>query len=226
MNEPRVASIHVGKVAPLGPNGVPSGFVKHGVSSAVNVAPLGIVGDEQADLRVHGGLDKAVYGYASTHYAAWQRDYPQHTNLLVAGGLGENLSIDGMTEAELCVGDVHAIGTTRMQVCQPRQPCFKFALRFGDVLMPGAMLRNGRSGWYYRILIPGVISPGDRVEVLEQPNPDFAFTRLVEVITHHNATRVEWQQMKDMRGVALDRQRRAAEVLARQPTRHDLQPRG
>ena len=226
MNEPRVASIHLGKVAPLGPDGVPSGFVKHGVSSAVNVTPLGIVGDEQADLRVHGGLDKAVYGYASTHYAAWRHDYPQHTDLLVAGGLGENLSIDGMTEAELCVGDVHAIGTTRMQVCQPRQPCFKFALRFGDVLMPGAMLRNGRSGWYYRILIPGVISPGDRVEVLERPNPDFAFTRLVELIAHHNATRGEWQQMKDMRGLALDWQRRAAEVLARQPKLDDLQPRG
>jgi len=226
VNEPRVASIHLGKVAPLGPDGVPSGFVKHGVSSAVNVTPLGIVGDEQADLRVHGGPDKAVYGYASTHYAVWRHDYPQHTDLLVAGGLGENLSIDGMTEAELCVGDVHAIGTTRMQVCQPRQPCFKFALRFGDVLMPGAMLRNGRSGWYYRILIPGVISPGDRVEVLERPNPDFAFTRLVELITHHNATRAEWQQMKDMRGLALDWQRRAVEVLARQPKLHDLQPRG
>ncbi len=67
---------------------------------------------------------------------------------------------------------------------------------------------------------------GDRVEVLEQPNPDFAFTRLVELITHHNATRVEWQQMKDMRGLALDWQRRAAEVLARQPKLHDLQPTG
>ena len=77
MNEPRVASIHVGKVAPLGPDGVPSGFVKHRVTGAVNVAPLGVVGDEQADLRVHGGPDKAVYGYASTHYAAWRRDYPQ-----------------------------------------------------------------------------------------------------------------------------------------------------
>jgi len=226
MNEPRVASIHVGKVAPLGPNGVPSGFVKHGVCSAANVIHLGIVGDEQADLRAHGGPDKAVYAYASAHYAAWRRDYPQHANLLVAGGLGENLSIDGMTEAELCVDDVHAIGTTRMQVCQPRQPCFKFALRFGDVLMPGAMLRNGRSGWYYRILIPGIISPGDRVEVLERPNPGFAFTRLVELISHHNAARVEWQQMRDMRGLALDWQRRAAEVLARQPKLRDLQPRG
>jgi MOSC domain-containing protein YiiM len=217
MNEPRVASIHVGEIAPLGPDRVPSGFVKHEVSSAVTVTPLGIVGDEQADLRVHGGPDKAVYGYASAHYAAWRREYPQHTKLLVAGAFGENLSIDGMTEAELCVGDVHGIGTARLQVCQPRQPCFKFALRFEDRLMPKAMIRNGRSGWYYRVLIPGVISRGDRVVVLERPNPNFAFTRLVELITHHNATTAEWQQMKGMQGLALDWQRRASEILGRPP---------
>jgi MOSC domain-containing protein YiiM len=215
MSEPRVASIHVGKVAPLGPDRVPSGFVKQAVSSAVTVTPVGIVGDEQADLRVHGGPDKAVYGYASAHYAAWRRDYPQHTDLLIAGGLGENLTIDGMTEADLCVGDVHGIGTTRLQVCQPRQPCFKFALRFGDKHMPKAMIRNGRSGWYYRVLIPGVICPGDRVVVLERPNPDFAFTRLVELITHHNATPAEWQQLQGMQGLAVDWQRRATEVLSR-----------
>lgn len=217
MNEPRVASIHVGTVAPLGPDAVPSGFVKHAVSGAVTVNALGIAGDEQADLRVHGGPDKAVYGYASAHYVAWRRDYPQHAGLLVPGGLGENLSIDGMTEAELCVGDVHGIGTTRLQVCQPRQPCFKFALRFGDIHMPRAMMRNGRSGWYYRVLEPGVISPGDAVAVLERPNPNFAFTRLVGLITHHNATIVEWQQLQHMRGLALDWQRRAAEILGRHP---------
>ncbi len=217
MTEPRVTSIHVGKIAPLGPGGVPSGFVKHAVSTAVTVTPLGIDGDEQADLRVHGGPDKAVYGYASAHYAAWRHDYPQHTDLLAPGGLGENLSIDGMTEAELCVGDVHGIGTTRLQVCQPRQPCFKFALRFGDIHLPKAMIRNGRSGWYYRVLMPGVICQGDRVVLLERPNPDFAFTRLVELITHHNATLAEWQQMQGMQGLALDWQRRAAQVIGRQP---------
>jgi MOSC domain-containing protein YiiM len=215
MTEPRVGSIHLGKVAPLGPDAVPSGFVKQRVSTAVEVTTLGIVGDEQADLRVHGGPDKAVYGYASAHYAAWRRDHPQHTGLLVPGGLGENLSIDGMTEAELCVGDVHAIGTARLQVCQPRQPCFKFALRFGDVLMPRAMIRNGRSGWYYRVLAEGLISPNDRVVVLDRPHPDFAFTRLVELISRHNATPAEWQRMRDMPGLALDWRRRAAEVLAR-----------
>jgi MOSC domain-containing protein YiiM len=213
--EPRVASIHVGKVAPLGIDAEPSGFVKHSVSDPVLVTPVGIEGDEQADLSVHGGPDKAVYGYALSHYGAWRREYPQHRDLLVAGGLGENLAIDGMTEADLCVGDIHGIGNARLQVCQPRQPCFKFALRFDDVLMPRAMIQNGRSGWYYRTLEPGRISQGDRIILLERPNPNFPFARLVELISRHNATIDEWEQMKNMPGLALDWRRRAAEVLAR-----------
>jgi MOSC domain-containing protein YiiM len=214
MNDPRVVSIHVGKIAPLGPDGVPSGFVKDNVARNVTVAALGIVGDEQADLRVHGGPDKAVYAYALAHYTAWRREYPRHTNLLIAGGLGENLSIQGMTEADLCVGDVHSIGTTLLQVCQPRQPCFKFALRFNDNQMPGAMIRNGRAGWYYRVLQPGVISPSDQVVLRERPNPNFPFARLVDLITHHNATIAEWQQMNDMPGLAIDWRQRAARRLS------------
>jgi MOSC domain-containing protein YiiM len=217
MNGPRVVSIHVGKVAPLGNEGVPSGFVKHAVVGPVNATPLGLLGDEQADHRVHGGPDKAVYGYSSSHYIAWRREYPHHSNLLVPGGLGENLAIESMTEADLCVGDIHCIGTTRLQVCQPRQPCFKFALRFDDKNLPKAMIRNGRSGWYYRVLVPGTISPGDRVELLERPNPSFPFTRLVELTTLGKATRAELEQMRNMPGLAMNWQRRADDMLARHP---------
>lgn len=216
MMDPYVASIHVGKIAPLGPDGVPSGFVKHKVSGGVTVTSSGIIGDEQADLTVHGGADKAVYAYGLSHYAAWRREYPQHADLLVAGALGENLAIDGMTEADICVGDVHGIGAARLQVCQPRQPCFKFALRFNDTRMPKAMIRNGRSGWYYRVIDGGVISPEDHAVLLERPNPNFPLTRLVELITHHNATMAEWQQMTDLAGLAMDLQRRASDIVRRQ----------
>jgi MOSC domain-containing protein YiiM len=217
VSDPRVASILVGKVAPLGVEGVQSGFVKHATSGPVRVSPLGILGDEQADLRVHGGPDKAVYGYGSSHYAKWRDEYPQHSNLLVPGGLGENLAIEDMTEADLCVGDIHGIGTARLQVCQPRQPCFKFALRFDDVNMPKAMIRNGRSGWYYRVLVPGVISQGDRIVLLERLNARFPFTRLVELATPGKATSADWQQLRDMPGLALNWKHRAAAILARQP---------
>jgi MOSC domain-containing protein YiiM len=217
MDSPRVASIHVGKIAPLGPQGVPSAFAKSAQAGPVTVTPLGIVGDEQADLRVHGGPDKAVYGYGLSNYAAWRAEYPRHRSLLVPGGLGENLAIDGMTEADLCVGDIHGIGSARLQVCQPRQPCFKFALRFDDKQMPKAMVRNGRSGWYYRVLTPGVIFASDRVELQERPNPKFSFARLVELITQGKATTAELEQMQDMPGLALNWKKRAYNMLNRQP---------
>jgi MOSC domain-containing protein YiiM len=212
---PRIASIHVGKIAPLGSEGVLSGFVKHAVAGPVRVTLSGILGDEQADPSVHGGPEKAVYGYATSHYVAWRREYPQHSPLLIPGGFGENLAFDGLSESDLCVGDIHGIGSARMQVCQPRQPCFKLALRFDDKHLPKAMIRNGRAGWYYRVLEPGVINPGDRVEVLDRLNPTFPFTRLVELISRGKASTAELEQMRDMPGLAQDWQQRAAEMLAR-----------
>jgi MOSC domain-containing protein YiiM len=215
VNDPRITSIHVGKIAQLGSEGVLSGFVKHAVTGPVRVTLSGIQGDEQADLSVHGGPEKAVYGYAASHYAAWSREYPQHSLLLVRGGFGENLAVDGLSESDICVGDIHGIGSTRMQVCQPREPCFKLALRFDDKHMPKAMVRSGRAGWYYRILEPGVINPGDKVETLERLNPTFPFTRLVELISRGKATREELERMRNLPGLAQNWQRRAAEILDR-----------
>jgi MOSC domain-containing protein YiiM len=201
---PRIASIHAGKVLPLGSAGVPSGFVKGSLNQPAQITPLGIIGDEQADLSVHGGLEKAVYGYSLDNYGAWRAEYPQHAATLVPGGFGENLCIEGMREMDLCVGDIHVIGSTRLQVCQPRQPCFKLALRFEDKMMPKAMVRSGRAGWYYRVLEPGEIVPGAAVHLAERPNPDFSFARLVELASRAKATRPELQRMQSMEGLAAD----------------------
>jgi MOSC domain-containing protein YiiM len=198
----RIASIHVGKVAPLGPQRVPSGFVKHSLEHPVQVTSLGIKGDEQADLSVHGGLEKAVYGYSLDNYDAWRIEYPRHAAKLVPGGFGENLCIGGMREADLCVGDIQRIGSARLQLCQPRQPCFKLALHFEDKMMPKAMVRSGRAGWYYRVLEPGEIAPFDTVLLQARPNSDFSFARLVDLISHGNATRRELERMQRMEGLA------------------------
>ncbi len=215
MQPPRVVAIHVGKVAPLGPDGVPSAFVKQAVKGPVAVTRLGLAGDAQADLSVHGGPEKAVYGYSLAHYAAWRQEYPQHAALLAPGAFGENLCIEGLQEAELCAGDVHRIGSSRLQICQPRQPCFKLALRFDDKFMPKAMIRTGRAGWYYRVLEPGLIGVGDAVQLDDRPNPDFSFARLIELISHGKATQAELERLKDMKGLASDWQARARETLAR-----------
>jgi MOSC domain-containing protein YiiM len=193
-----LASIHAGKVAPLGPEGVPSAFIKSRIAGPVRITPLGIAGDEQADLSVHGGLEKAVYGYSLDNYADWRKEYPHHAATLAPGGFGENFCIEGIREVDLCVGDVHQIGSSTLQVCQPRQPCFKLALRFADKKMPKSMIRSGRSGWYYRVLEPGHATTGDPVQLEHRPHPDFPFARLVELISHGKATRDELERMQYM----------------------------
>lgn len=198
----RVASVQVGRVAPLGPERVPSGIVKHPVAGPVSVARLGLAGDEQADLSVHGGPDKAVYGYAAAHYPAWAAEQPHLADRLDPGAFGENLTIEGLAEADLCVGDIHAIGTARLQVCQPRQPCFKFALRLEDPRAPKAMVRSGRAGWYYRVIEEGALQAGDAVTLAERPHPDLAFTRLVEIVNFGEATREELTALAAAAGVA------------------------
>lgn len=206
-------SVHTGKVAPLGPEGVPSGFVKLARQGAVAVGPEGLDGDAQADLSVHGGPDKAVYGYAADHYPGWAADHPKHAALFAPGVMGENLAIAGMDEASLCVGDVHRVGTALLQVCQPRQPCFKLGLRFDDPLMVKAMVRSERSGWYYRVLQTGELRAGDAVTLHDRPHPHFPFTRLVSIVYRRNPTMEELGQMSEMTGLARQWRLQARQAL-------------
>lgn len=197
-----IQSLQVGRIRVMGESGVMSAIAKQPVSGPVRVGTLNLEGDAQADLTVHGGPDKAVYGYASAHYPEWAHDFPHHADQLVPGIFGENLTISGMSEADICVGDVHAIGTARLQVCQPRQPCFKLALRFGDEQVPRQMIRNGRAGWYYRVLEEGMIAAGDTIELVDRPNPDFPFQRLVEIVYQRRATDAEWRMIAATAGIA------------------------
>jgi MOSC domain-containing protein YiiM len=116
--------------------------------------------------------------------------------------MGENLTVAQMDEHAICVGDVHEIGSALLQVCQPRQPCFKFALRHNNKRLPRAMVRNGFAGWYYRVVQTGFLKAGDAVKLYDRPNPDFAFTRLIEIVNHGKATAAEIGRMADMPGLA------------------------
>ena len=208
-----VLSVQTGRIAPLEPEHVPSGFVKTPRTEAVRVGLLGLEGDEQADLTVHGGPEKAVYAYAASHYPAWAAQFPALAPAFHGGAMGENLTVSGMDEAAICVGDVHAIGSVLLQVCQPRQPCFKFALRHGNNKLPKAMVRNGHAGWYYRVLQEGVLRAGDRIALHHRPNPDFTFARLIEIVYHGKATAEELARMSDMPGLASQWRERARQLL-------------
>jgi MOSC domain-containing protein YiiM len=173
-----VVSVQVGQIAALGREGVPSAFIKRPVTGAVMVEKTGLVGDQQADLRVHGGADKAVYCYPIEHYARWREVLRGKEDLLVPGGFGDNLTTQGLDEGQVCVGDIFQMGRARVQVTQPRQPCFKLALRFEDPQMIAAMVRNGLSGWYLRVLEPGSLEAGASIALLDRPNPTWSISRL------------------------------------------------
>jgi len=182
MSDALLLSVQTGRTAPLGPDSVPSAFVKTSRQGAVAVTRLGLEGDEQADLAVHGGFEKAVYAYSSVHYPQWAAEFPQLADHFTGGAMGENLTVSGLEESRICVGDVHKIGSALLQVCQPRQPCFKFGLRHDNKYLPKAMVRNGFSGWYYRVLEPGEIGAGDSVERLARPHPEWSVARLLRVL--------------------------------------------
>ncbi|SOB79790.1 MOSC domain-containing protein YiiM [Sphingomonas guangdongensis] len=204
----RLLAVYVGGVAALGPEKVPSAFVKSPVAGSVTVDLLGLAGDAQADLSVHGGPDKAVYGYPADRYAGWQAQFPALADALVPGALGENLAITGLVEDDLCVGDVHAVGTALLQVCQPRQPCFKLALKLGEPRAGRHMVRSGWSGWYYRVLRPGIVAAGDPVTIKEHGT--FPFPRLVEIINRGGARPDELDTLAAAEGVAERLRRNAA----------------
>lgn len=206
-------SVHTGAVAPLGPEAVPSAFVKHSVSGTIAVTALGLAGDSQADRQVHGGPEKAVYGYAVSRYPAWQKQFPELAAAFQPGAMGENLCITGLDETALCVGDVHGIGTALLQVCQPRQPCFKLSLRHNNRELPRAMVRNGFSGWYYRVLATGTLAAGSAVTLQDRPHPDFRFDRLVEIVNYGNASKDELRQMAQMPELASQWRTRAQSLL-------------
>ncbi len=210
-----VVSVLVGRIAPLGPKGVPSAFVKGPVAGPVRVTSLGLAGDQQADPKVHGGLEKAVYGYALLSYAVWRTAFPEHGALWEPGGLGENLTIDGMDEETVHIGDVVRIGTATLQVTQPRQPCFKFALRFGDKRLPKAMIGNGRSGWYYRVIESGVLAAGDRLDLLDRPNPAWPMARFNRLLSGGASSIEDMAELSVLPGLATAWRQTARDAVAR-----------
>lgn len=167
-------TLYVGQVRPLPESGRPSGIYKAPVSGPIWLDKLGFSGDEQADLRVHGGPEKAVHLYPRAHYAQLAAHFPSAADALINGSLGENISAD-LTEAEVRVGDIWQLGDARLQVCQPRNPCWKIDERFACDGMAAFIAEHRLNGWYWRVLTPGQVAPDDLL-VLESiaPGPSLA----------------------------------------------------
>lgn len=186
----KLYSVQVGQPQNYGVEGAPNphdqpwqtGFYKAPVEGPVFVGRTNLVGDGQSDLKHHGGIDKAVLAYSADHYPQWRREL--HLPEMGGGAFGENLTISGLNEELVNVGDVLRIGEVVLEVSQPRQPCWKLARRWRLHQLTGLVVKNGKSGWYLRVLQEGSVEAGMPVELLERPNPEWSIAR-ANYILHH-----------------------------------------
>lgn len=173
-----IAEVRIGRAKPFGPGTARSAIDKHPVTVPILATALGLAGDEQADLRHHGGADKAIHAYSAAHYPQWAQDLPEAADQFRTGGFGENLVVGGATEADLCLGDRWRIGQALLEVSQGRQPCWKLNIRFAVPDMARRVQATGRSGWYFRVIEPGQIKTDDHASLEQRPAPDWPLTRV------------------------------------------------
>jgi MOSC domain-containing protein YiiM len=162
-----------------------TGFWKDPVAGPVMVRATNLDGDGQADLENHGGADKAVLAYAAAHYPRWREELAVPD--LPHGGFGENLTVGGLTEPDVCIGDVWRVGGAVLEVSQPRQPCWKLARRWRVKTLPARVIDTGRSGWYLRVVEEGLIEAGQPVEVVDRRRPGWTVERAHRVMFFHRA---------------------------------------
>jgi MOSC domain-containing protein YiiM len=174
---PHLVSVNVGgpRTVEWRDRVVTTAIWKEPVEGRVPVQGVNLAGDDQADRRVHGGVDKAVYAYAVEDYEWWTST----TGALAPATFGENLTTAGIDVTGSRIGDRWRVGTAELEVAQPRQPCFKLGIRMGDDAFPDRFAAAGRPGAYLRIITPGDVAAGDAIEVRAADEPAIAVGALV-----------------------------------------------
>lgn len=177
-----IDALLTGKARRFGAKGEPSAIDKRAVEGRRAVGALGIAGDKQADLSVHGGPDKAIHHYPRDHYGWWAETIGDHALLQDAGAFGENISTSGLTESAACIGDRYRLGSALVEISQGRQPCWKLGHRFGIATLPATVVSSRRGGWYYRVIEDGAVRAGDALELMERPLPDWSVERVFHLL--------------------------------------------
>jgi MOSC domain-containing protein YiiM len=176
-----IISVNVGQPREVLWHGKPvlTSIFKYPVEGPLRLDLEDFVGDRQADLTVHGGPDKAAYVYPAAYYDAWRRELPDVE--LPWGAFGENLTMAGVVDTAVYIGDRYRIGSAEVVVTQPRLPCYKLGVRFGRDTFVKQFLQSGRTGFYFRVLRPGEIAAGDAVTLLARESHGVTVTDIVRL---------------------------------------------
>lgn len=182
----RIASVNVGRPREVIWKGmqVRTAIFKDPVPGPVAIGRLNLAGDQQADLTVHGGADKAVYAYPAEHYPYWRRELPEVN--FVPGLFGENLTTEGLLETDLCVGDCVRVGSALLTVTQPRLPCYKLALRLERDDIIRRFLSSRRSGFYFSVIEPGEVSASSKIDIVSRDPNQVTVAQIAELYYSQN----------------------------------------
>ncbi|MEM5402502.1 MULTISPECIES: MOSC domain-containing protein [Paraburkholderia] len=206
-----IGCLFAGGMGYLDHEGQRSGIFKRRIAGSVRIDAQGIVGDEHGDPRIHGGPEKAVHHYAAEHYARIAQAFAECAEALVPGSLGENISASGLTERNVHIGDTYQVGSAMLQVSQPRSPCWKINHRFGVERMSMHIAEGCITGWYYRVLRPGVIAPGDAITLVERQTERFSIDEFWQVQLSHRPSIDALVELIAIPGLAPDWKRRLGE---------------
>jgi MOSC domain-containing protein YiiM len=198
----KVLSVNVGlprKVLFNGQN-VTTAIFKDPVEGPIMLRKLNLDGDKQADLRVHGGVNKAVYSYPAEHYDYWRKQLPDVD--LIWGMFGENFTTEGLMEDDVNIGDQLRIGSAKLIATQPRMPCYKLGVRFGRMDMIRRFLDSGRPGIYFKVLREGQIQVGDNIQIIRKDKNNVSVKDIVHLYVNRD------------RAENIEMMRRATKILA------------
>jgi len=181
----KVVSVNVGLpreiMTKMGP--VTTGIFKQPVAGPVMIRTLNLDGDRQADLTVHGGPEKAVYGYPAEYYPYWREQLPQ--TAIEPAMFGENLTTEGLFEDSLFIGDRLQVGDAVLEVTQPRMPCYKLALKFGRDDMIKRFLKSGKTGFYFSVVKEGDVNVDSPIEILSRDENKVSISDITRLYINH-----------------------------------------
>jgi MOSC domain-containing protein YiiM len=209
MTNPTLLSIQVSPPKSFGTDGASdpmdrpwtTGFYKEPVVGPVRVGRTNLEGDGQADLVNHGGPEKAVLAYSADHYPIWRSELDKPD--LPFGAFGENFTVIGQTEADLCIGDRWVVGEVRLEVSQPRLPCWKLARRWRIKDLALRVDRTGRSGWYFRVLSEGWVTTNQVWFLEHRPFPDWTVARANQLWLHDKSNLTDAAELASIPSLAV-----------------------
>lgn len=176
----KIVGLYIGKKRPFGPRAQFSGIDKRSVDRA-EIDELGMVDDVQVDKRFHGGSERALHQYALKSYERIIKRFPLLHKTALPGSIGENLTVNGMNDTNVCIGDTYQMGPLVLQVSSPRIPCWKISHKMNMPDLDKFVAEKQITGWYYRVMEGGCLSIGDEVTCLERPNPDLSISRFISI---------------------------------------------